>query len=108
EKKFLIGKPLQECIPLFKKNEILQAAIERSLQGFKMFVSHEKGSYKNDYYEHHFIPIKEEQQKIKAVLVIIHDVAHRIKSELELIRLNKELQKKNDELNELNKDVLAL
>lgn len=77
--------------------EIIEA-LDMALQGFKSFVPWEKGSYDGNYYEHHFIPLKDEDGEVTGVLNIIHDVAHRIAAETDLKRLNKALVLKNKEL----------
>lgn len=83
-------------------------ALVKALKGLKSFVPYEKAAYSGGYFEHHFIPLKSARGVI-GVLIIIHDVAHRIKAEQELRRLNaelarkaKELQEKTDELTQFN------
>ncbi len=107
EKDTIIGKTITEALPGFAENQEIRKAIRSALSGFKVFVPHESGSYNGAYYEHHFIPLKQEDDTVTAVLVVIHDVAHRIKAENELQRLNKELLAKHSELKELNKEILA-
>jgi PAS domain S-box-containing protein len=85
----------------------IEEGLRMALSGFKYFLPREKSSYAG-YYEHHFIPLSWNEEII-GVLVIIHDVAHRIKAENELQNLNvqlgqkaKELQEKSDELARFN------
>jgi signal transduction histidine kinase len=85
----------------------ISEALQMALKGFKSFLPWEKGAYAG-YFEHHFIPLKSNNEVI-GVLVIIHDVAHRIKAENQLQNLNrilaqknKELQQKTDELTNFN------
>ena len=81
----------------------IQEALNMALKGFKSFLPWEKGSYAG-YFEHHFIPLKSEDEVI-GVLVIIHDVAHRIKAENQLQKLNRMLAQKNRELQQKTEDL---
>jgi len=103
----VIGKNLLESFPSFTNSNAVVEAIDLALAGFKVFVPHDKGRYDEGYYEHHFIPLKDENEKVMGAMIIIHDVAHRIKAENELKQLNKALVKKNKELKQKNAEVLA-
>lgn len=88
----------------------IMEGIVNGLKGRKSFVPWEKGAYTEHYLEHHFIPLRGADQQVTGVLVVIHDVAHRIKAEKKLEALNealqqkaKLLQQKTDELREFNR-----
>ncbi len=103
-----IGKLFTELMAGVVEFPHVMEALVKALKGLKSFVPYEKGAYRQGYFEHHFIPLRSSQGVI-GILIIIHDVAHRIKAELELRRLNtalehkaKELQEKTDELTQFN------
>jgi signal transduction histidine kinase len=78
-------------------------ALQQALKGFSSFLPWEKGAYAG-YFEHHFIPLKSKEEVI-GVLVIIHDVAHRIKAENQLQKLNRILAQKNKELQQKTEEL---
>jgi signal transduction histidine kinase len=78
-------------------------ALHMALKSYKSFLPWEKCAYAG-YCEHHFIPLKSEGNVI-GVLVIIHDVAHRIKAENQLQKLNRILAQKNKELQQKTEDL---
>lgn len=81
----------------------IEEALQMALKGYKSFLPWEKGAY-SGYFEHHFIPLKSEDAVI-GVLVIIHDVAHRIKAENQLQKLNRILAQKNKELQQKTEEL---
>lgn len=107
-RKEAIGKPFTELISGVAEFPHVMEALVKALKGLKSFVPYEKAGYTAGYFEHHFIPLKSAEGVI-GILIIIHDVAHRIKAEQELRRLNielaqkaQELQEKTDELTQFN------
>lgn len=99
-----IGKPFNDVRIGAEAFPEAAEALQMALQGFKSFLPWEKGAY-SGYFEHHFIPLKSADSVI-GVLVIIHDVAHRIKAENQLQKLNRILAQKNKEL-QVKKDELT-
>jgi PAS domain S-box-containing protein len=97
-KEAVIGKTLVEVYKRAAEYPAIMEGIVNGLKGFKSFVPWEKGSYNGGYFEHHFIPLRNEENEVIGVLNIIHDVAHRIKAEKELQSLNRALGRKNREL----------
>ncbi len=103
-----LGRSFTELIPAIVEFPNIMAALVKALKGLKSFVPSDKGAYNGNYSEHHFIPLKSAHGVI-GVLVVIHDVSHRLKAEQELRRLNQELQQfardlqeKTDELTQFN------
>jgi signal transduction histidine kinase len=83
----------------------IQEGLQMALKGFKSFLPWEKGDYAG-YFEHHFIPLKS-ADKVIGILVIIHDVAHRIKAENQLQKLNRILAQKNKELQQKTEELTS-
>jgi signal transduction histidine kinase len=93
-----IGKQYHEINESAVIAPAIAEALDLALQGFQSFVPWEKASHSGGYYEQHFIPLRDDSNAVFGILNIIHDVAHRIKAEQELKRLNKTLSHKNKEL----------
>ncbi len=79
----------------------IMEALVAALKGLKSFVPTEKGAYNGGYYEHHFIPLMSDGG-VTGVMVVIHDVAHRVKAEQRLQRLNAELEGRAAEMAAFN------
>jgi PAS domain S-box-containing protein len=79
----------------------IMEALVAALKGMKSFVPTEKGAYKGGYFEHHFIPLTSDEG-IVGVMVVIHDVAHRVKAEDKLKHLNGALESKTAEIAAFN------
>lgn len=102
-----IGKRYHDLHPDAVIAPAVAEALELALQGMKTFVPWEQGSYNGGYYEQHFVPLRNSDGGMIGVLNIIHDVAHRIKAELELKRLNKTLSHKNKELRHRSEELAS-
>ncbi len=102
----VIGKPLLEIIPSTSEDEETLQAVNLAFKGIKSFVPASRKYYHRMHAENHFIPLKENDGRIIGVMNIVHDVAHRIKAEEELQRLNDELEKRFRQL-KLTSDELA-
>jgi PAS domain S-box-containing protein len=102
-----LGRDLFEVLPEMADIPEINRAIKSALKGFKSFVPSDKGSFSGSYCEHHFVPLHDEEGEVFGVLNIIHDVAHRIKVENELRKLNKALVKKNKELKQKNSELVS-
>jgi PAS domain S-box-containing protein len=99
-----IGKTFTEVRPAAARFPAVMEGIENGARGYKSFASWESSAYATGYFEHHFIPLKADGAVI-GVLIIIHDVAHRIKAEKELQSLNRALGQKNRELQRKTEDL---
>jgi len=97
-KKNIIGKNLTELFPQILDDPEMMAAIEMAYKGRKSFLPSLTNSFNRHYTENHFIPLKNKQGNIIGVMNIIHDVAHRIKVEKQLQKLNTALEKKYNQL----------
>ncbi len=84
----VIGKPIMEIFPLLRKDDNMLRGFKQALLGYKCFVPSDEQHYRAGYYEHHLVPLRKESTLI-GVMIIIHDVAHRIKAENDLKEINK-------------------
>jgi PAS domain S-box-containing protein len=96
-----LGKTLIDIHPRVANYPAIMEGIVRGIQGYQSFVPWEKGGYAAGYFEHHFIPL-DDGAGIIGVQVVIHNVAHRIKAEQKLQRLNDELAAKTAEIASFN------
>ncbi len=101
-----MGKLLCSIWPQIVELPKMMEALVMALKGLKSFVPWESGTYREGYFEHHFIPLKSSGGAM-GVLVIIHDVAHRVKAEQELQRLNQELLRKARELRDKTAELIS-
>ena len=105
-KKNAIGKSLFQLIPKLEEDAETVNAITQALQGHKSFVPASKLYAHRQHRENHYIPLNDENGNITGLMNIMHDVAHRIKAEQQLQRLNEELEKRIRQL-KLTSDELA-
>lgn len=104
-KKNVLGKNLPEIFPEMLNDPEMMDAINTALKGRKTFVPSLTNSFNRHYCENHFIPLKDKQGNIIGVMNIIHDVAHRIKVEKQLQKLNTALEKKYNQLEKANNEL---
>jgi PAS domain S-box-containing protein len=104
-KKKVLGKNLTEVFPEIRKDQEIMDAIEMAFQGKKSFLPFLSNSFNRHYAENHFIPLKDQQNNVIGVMNIIHDVAHRIKVEKQLQKLNTALEKKYSQLEKANNEL---
>lgn len=104
-KKNVTGRKLTDVFPKILDDEEMMDAINTALKGRKSFLPSVANSFNRHYSENHFIPLKDQQNKVIGVMNIIHDVAHRIKVEKQLQRLNMVLEKRYSQLEKANNDL---
>jgi PAS domain S-box-containing protein len=92
-----IGKRLYDVMPEFKDFSELYTAIQLAGKGRKSFIPPSSNLNSPNYVETHVIPLREEDT-IVGILLLFHDVSHRLAKEKELQRLNNELQNRIREL----------
>jgi PAS domain S-box-containing protein len=105
-KKNAIGKSLFHLIPKLEEDTEAVNAISQALQGHKAFLPANKLYVHRQHRENHYIPLNDNDGNVIGVMNIVHDVAHRIKAEQELQRLNEELERRLRQL-QLTSDELA-
>ena len=104
-RKNLIGKKLTDVFPQFLNDQEMMDAIDTAFKGRKSFLPSLTNSFNRHYCENHFIPLKDPQDNVIGVMNIIHDVAHRIKVEKQLQKLNMALEKRYNQLEKANNDL---
>ncbi len=104
-KEEVYGKKLLEVFPAFAADPEMMQALNLAMAGTKTAVPAYKDHFNRHYYENHFIPLKDQEGHIIGVLNIMHDVAHRLKAEQELQRLNIALKKKYEQLERANEEL---
>lgn len=105
DKKNAIGKSLTELFPAILNDQEMMDAIKSAFKGRKSFVPSLTNVFNRHYCENHFIPLKDEHDNVIGVMNIIHDVAHRVKVEKQLQKLNMALENKYNQLQKANKEL---
>lgn len=98
EKAEIIGKPLLHIFPKLAEDPDMMDAIRLAFEGKKSFVPARAGLLNRQFYENHFIPLTNDIGEVKGVLNIMHDVAHREKTEKKLQQLNEALEQQYRQL----------
>jgi len=101
----IYGQHLLQAFPAFEKDKELMQAIDLAFSGIKSFVPAHKDLFNRHYYENHFIPLKDEKGEVFGVMNIMHDVAHRIKAERQLEKLNFTLTEQYNQLEKANAEL---
>jgi PAS domain S-box-containing protein len=87
----VLGTTLSSAIPSYNEDANLQAAIKRARQGQKSFLGATSDFKHRTHVETHVLPLNRGTAGV-GVMLLIHDVSHRIAKEVELQRLNRELR----------------
>lgn len=93
-----MGEPFLSVFPEAGKMSDLQDALHETLNGRKSFLPSASAFFLNGCFETHMVPLRNALGEINGVLLIIHDVADRVKAENQLKALNEQLQLQNLEL----------
>jgi PAS domain S-box-containing protein len=104
-RKILIGKKLTDAFPQVLDDQEMMDALNAAFRGRKSFLPALTNSFNRHYCENHFIPLIDQHENVIGVMNIIHDVAHRIKVEKQLQKLNLALEKKYNQLEKANSDL---
>jgi len=107
ERREVLGENYFDLFPKMREHPPTVKAIEQAMKGLTVFLPADRSNPDEGYYENHFIPLKDEHDRVTGVMNIKHDVAHRIKAENELKALNKALARKNKELKQRNEELLS-
>jgi PAS domain S-box-containing protein len=86
-----IGKPLFNILPSIKDDADLQAAIRLAKGGNKSFLGASENFNYRKHAEAHLVPLRT-NENVVGVMILIHDISHRVAEEAALRRLNEELQ----------------
>jgi len=101
----MLGQPFFDIFPEARAWPAIEEAMQQALQGRRSFVPAELGAYEPGHHERHFMPLRDADGKVRGVLYIIHDVAHRVAAEDRLKALNGELAQKLRELQRANAEL---
>lgn len=104
-RKKVIGKNLLDTFPQILNDKEMLDAITQAFEGKKSFLPSLTNSFNRHYSENHFIPLHNRNDNVVGVMNIIHDVAHRIKVEKQLQRLNAALEKRYRQLEKANNEL---
>lgn len=107
DRQSVLGKKLTAVFPAIADDPEIMLAIERAFAGFKSFLPSVAGRFNRHHIENHYIPLRDADNQPIGVMNIMHDVSHRLKAEMQLARLNEELEKKYQQLQEANQSLLA-
>jgi PAS domain S-box-containing protein len=86
----VLGVTVCEVLPSVKKDVELNNALEKAKQGFKSFLPVDKSFFHRSHAEIHIIPLFSDEE-VYGIMIVAHDVSHRIVTEQRLITLNEEL-----------------
>jgi PAS domain S-box-containing protein len=101
----LLGKNLLIVFPQIRQDDEMMNAITDAFEGRKSFLPSNSTTFNRTYSENHFIPLNGQDGEVIGVMNIMHDVAHRIKVEKQLRRLNTELEKRLYQLEKANREL---
>ena len=104
-KQDVMGKHLMEIFPQINSDAEMLTAYGLALEGKKSFLPAKAGLFMRSHYENHFIPLQDEDGHIVGVMTLMHDVAHRIKAEMQLQQLNAQLKEKYQQLEKANAEL---
>ena len=107
-KKEVLDKNLLEVFPGLSDDKEMMTAITEAFKGRKSLVPSSPDLLNRHYIENHFVPLLDDDNSIFGVMNIMHDVAHRIKVEKQLLKLNSSLEKKYRQVEQANFNLSAL
>ena len=99
------GKKFVDFFPAMGVNEAVVKGFEQAKLGRKVFIPAEPDVWLRGHFEIHLVPLKKADGETDGILLIAHDVAHRVKAELELKELNKKLAEKYAQLERANAEL---
>ena len=104
-KKEALGRNLFQLFPKVKEDKLLLNAHKQALKGETVFLPAKPGLYTKSYYERYYIPLKNADGNVYAVLFMLHDVSNTIKQAEERDEFNKTLERKNKELEQKHEEI---
>ena len=103
---YFIGKKIFEAFPYYEKTEE-GAALQRVLNGERIFIAERPYHSLPGYYEVNMIPLYNQQGEVTGGFSILHDITERKKSESLLQEQKEELAANNEELLAVNEELQA-
>jgi signal transduction histidine kinase len=92
-----IANRINDVLESINQSPNILSALSNAMNGISSFIDAGK-NFLNGLYESHYVPIQSVGGHVTAVLILLHDVADRVKAEDELKQRNRELRLKNAEL----------
>lgn len=99
------GKGFFDLFSIMRENGKMRLALEHALQGHKSFLPAGKPFFLEGHFETHIVPLMEDNGMVSGILMIIHDVAHRVKAEAVLENLNHRLSQQYEALQRANSEL---
>lgn len=106
-KEHAIGRDIFEVIPVLAESPEIINAIKHAMKGFKSFVPTKENAFEDGCFDRYFVPLKDNTDNVKGVLIIARDASQRLKMQNELDGLNKLLEHKSRELKIRNAELTA-
>ena len=103
----VLGKSLFYVLPSLKNDSSLRTAIHWAMEGKKSYLPSSDDFPHRKHVEIHVIPLCK-HRVIEGVMLLIHDVSHRIANERELQRVNEELQNRVRQLHIMSSEFAQL
>jgi PAS domain S-box-containing protein len=104
----VLGKSLFDLFPKLAADELITCAMEKALGGEPAYLAPMTEIYINCISERFYLPLKDDDDSIKGMLCILHDVTKMQNAKQELKDLNSTLEKKNIELECKNEEITTL
>lgn len=101
----ITGQGFFDVFANMREHGKMRLALEHALQGHKSFVPAGRPFFMEGHFESHIVPLKEEDGSVTGILMVIHDVAHRVKAETALKSLNRQLGQQYEELQRANSEL---
>ncbi|NCI46749.1 sensor histidine kinase [Sediminibacterium soli] len=102
-----VGRHFFSVLPGIGTHQPSLDALQQAKNGYHSFIAAEHSAYPEGKYESHCIPIRTGTATVTAIMLVLHDVSHRIKTETSLKELNRSLAGKNRELKRQNAELQA-
>lgn len=90
----VLGRSVFDFYPELQEDPVVMNAMQKALQGEKVYLEFHREINSNRISERFFIPVKDDMEKVSLVLILIHDITKMYEAEEELKRLNQLLEEK--------------
>jgi PAS domain S-box-containing protein len=105
KKESVLGKTVQEVFPQINEKPVMLERIESALNGTLGHFPTEKSAKSDHYHEDFYVPLKNDQQVVYAVLITMYDITDKIVAQRELQIVNESLRRKNEKLSDMNEQL---
>jgi PAS domain S-box-containing protein len=105
-KEDVIGKHVLEAFPLLKSSERIQD-LKDTMEGKEIKGKEVKSDLGDWYFINHILPLRDMDGAINGALTLSHDITDFKKTAVTLEDLNRELRRKNDQLERMNSELTS-